>query len=291
MGGVVLVWGINLSVMKLAVGEVAPAVFNALRFPLGAAVLGFLVFRLEPHPWPHPEEWPDLVRLGLLAHPIYQLCFLNGLALTSASHAAVLVTTTPVFIALADHFVLRERLGMAARAGIALSFAGVLVLTLAQGGGSGGSLLGDFLVLASGVLWTAYSIRARILLRARSPLWLTAWALLVGTPFVVALGVPGLLRLDWSTPTAITWGGAVYAGLLALAAAYSWWAVGIRALGASRAAVFSNLIPVVGLTVAYLWLGETLPPLAWLGAAIAIAGVWLTTTRHLREAPERAGER
>ncbi len=286
MSGVVLVWGVNLSVMKLAVSEVSPLVFNALRFPLGAALLGVLLFRWEKRPWPEAKEWPGLVWLGILAHPIYQLCFLNGLALTSASHAAVIVATTPVLVALADHYVLRERLTLPAWAGIALSLLGVLVLVLARHDGEGGeSLLGDGLILFSSLLWTAYTIRSRPILRRRSPIWLTAWAALVGMPVIVAMAVPDLLRLDWTTPTMATWGGAIYAGLFALAMAYLWWAIGIRALGASRAATFSNLIPVVALAVAHGWLGETLPTLAWVGAGLATAGVWLTTTSHLRSLP------
>ena len=287
MVGVVLIWGINVSVMKLAVGEVSPAVFNAIRFPLGALLIGFLLFRFERKPWPAAGEWREMIFLGILAHPVYQLCFLNGLALTTASHTAVLVATTPVFVAIADHFILRERLGRREWFGIALSLGGVVLLTAARSPGTeGGSVLGDLLVLGSGLLWTTYTIRSRPLLKSRTPVWVTAWALLIGTPFVIALGIPGILVLDWDGLTAVTWGGAVYAGLFALATAYLFWAIGIRALGASRAAIFSNLIPIVALAVAAVWLHETLPTLAWVGAGIALAGVWVTTASHfLRPAP------
>jgi len=287
MTGVVLIWGINVSVMKLAVGEVSPLVFNALRFPLGALLLGALLFRFEQRPWPARGEWREMIFLGILAHPIYQLCFLTGLALTTASHTAILVATTPVFVAIADHFVLRERLGRREWIGIGLSLGGVLLLTAARSpGAASGSVLGDLLVLASGVLWTTYTIRSRPLLKERTPVWVTAWALLIGTPFVVVMGIPGLLSLEWGSLTAVTWGGGVYAGLLALGTAYLFWAIGIRALGASRAAIFSNLIPIVALAVAAVWLHETLPLLAWVGAGVALAGVWVTTASHfVRPAP------
>lgn len=281
MTAVVLIWGVNVSVMKLAVGEVSPLVFNALRFPLGALLLGFLLFRFESRPWPAAGEWREMIFLGILAHPIYQLCFLTGLALTTASHTAVLVSTTPVFAAVADHFVLRERLGRREWFGIALSLGGVLLLTVSRGSGTdGGSVVGDLLVLLSGMLWTTYTIRSRPLLKKRTPIWVTAWALLIGTPFVMVAGIPGVMALDWSAPTAITWGGAVYAGLFALATAYLFWAVGIQTLGASRASIFSNLIPVVALAVAAVWLREKLPPLAWVGAGVALVGVWVTTATH-----------
>lgn len=288
MLGVVLIWGVNVSVMKSALGEIPPLGFNALRFPLGTLALGLLVWRVEPNPWPSRAEWPKVVALGLLAHPLYQLIFLNGLAWTSASHTAILVGTTPIWVALADRFLTRERLPWAAWLGIFLSLAGVVLLVVARAtsraghGTEGSSLAGDVLVLCSSVLWTAYVISSRPLLRTRSPLWLTGWTFFAGAPVVVAMGLPTLARHDWSGATFRLWGGVVFAGLFALATAYWWWAVGVKRLGASRTAVFSNLIPVVALSVAWVWLGETLSPLAWLGAAVVLAGIWMTTSSRAR---------
>jgi drug/metabolite transporter (DMT)-like permease len=60
----------------------------------------------------------------------------------------------------------------------------------------------------------------------------------------------------------------------------------VKELGAARAASFSNLIPVVALVVAWLWLHESLPAVSWLGAILACAGVWLTTTSRSASAPK-----
>jgi len=277
MLGVVVVWGVNLSVMKAAIGEISPLAFNALRFPLGALALALFVLRFEPEPWPRWEEWRELVFLGIGGHAVYQLCFLNGLSLTSASHTSVLVAMTPVWVALADRFLGHERLPARAWLGIVLSLAGVVILVVARGPGGRSSPLGDSLVLISSSLWTLYVIRSRPLLGRRSPLWVTAWALFLGTPFVVLMGVPALVHTDWSRVTAVTWRGVVLAGLFALASAYSWWAIALQRLGAARTAVFSNLIPVVALVVAWIWLGERLSAISWAGVAVVSLGVWLTT--------------
>jgi drug/metabolite transporter (DMT)-like permease len=281
MLGVVILWGINVSVMKLAMNEVSPLVFNALRFPLGAAVLILIMWRYERDFLPSRNEWLPLFLLGLIAHPIYQIFFLGGLSITSASHTAVLISTTPIWVALGDHFHLKERLPAPAWAGIILSLSGVLILTVARGeGATESSLIGDGMVLIAGFLWAVYSVFSRPLLKRRSAVWVTSWAVFFGTPFIIALGIPGLLSLKWESLTVVTWGGAVYAGLFALATAYTLWAVGIKVLGASRAAIFANAIPVVALTVAWIWLGELLPPLAWVGAGITVFGIWITTTTH-----------
>jgi len=287
MLGVVLIWGGNVSGMKAALTQLTPQAFNALRFPLGAFVLGLFLWKLDPDPLPRRHEWRELITLGILAHPVYQACFLNGLALTSASHTAILVSTSPVWVALADHFLAHERLPAVAWAGIAISLSGVVVLVAARGGhGAPSSLLGDGLVLVSAILWTAYVIRSRPLFRTRSPLWVTTWALFLGAPLIVMLGVRDVWRTDLFHLSATTWGALVFAGLFALATAYSWWAIGVKELGASRAASFSNLIPVVALLVAWLWLHESLPALSWVGAILACVGVWLTTTSRSASAPQ-----
>ena len=279
MLGVCLIWGGNVSGMKAALSQLSPQAFNALRFPLGAFVLGLFLWRLDPDPLPRRHEWRELILLGIIAHPIYQLCFLNGLNLTSASHTAILVSTSPVWVALADHFLAHERLPIAAWVGIAISLCGVVTLVLARGGhGAPSSLLGDALVLASAILWTTYVIRSRPLFQTRSPLWVTTWALFIGAPLIVALGARDVWATDLTKINGTTWGAAVFAGLFALATAYSWWAIGVKELGASRAAAFSNLIPVVALAVAWLWLHESLPALSWVGAILACIGVWITTT-------------
>jgi drug/metabolite transporter (DMT)-like permease len=276
---VMIVWGVNISVMKTAVAELPPQAFNALRFPLGAIVLGLLVWRLEPGARPRREEWGTLVAAGVMAHPLYQLCFLNGLALTSASHTGIIIATTPVWVALVDRALGHEHLPRRAWGGILLSLTGVATVVLARSRSAGHvSLLGDALVLVGCWLWTGYVILSRQLLRGRSPLWVTGWALFIGAPLVVLLGIPQLAHANWSRVSLGTWGGILYSGLLALATAYSWWAIGLQRLGASRTSVFSNLNPVVALVVAWLWLGERLAALAWLGAAVVLAGVWLTVS-------------
>jgi drug/metabolite transporter (DMT)-like permease len=284
MVGVVLIWGLNVSVMKAAISEIEPLAFNALRFPLGVAALASLLLVRERDRWPRRDEWGDLLLLGIAAHPVYQMCFIYGLHLTSASHTAVLVATTPIWVAVADRLFGHERLPAAAWVGIVLSLAGVLVLVSARGGGDRPSWIGDGLVLLASMLWTFYVVRSRPRLRVRSGLWLTAWALFCGAPFVLLLGLPDLVRTDWSALTAKTWFGVFFAGLFALATAYWWWAAALARLGAARTAVFSNLIPVVALLIAWITLGERLPALAWLGAGLACLGVGITTVARGRAA-------
>jgi drug/metabolite transporter (DMT)-like permease len=104
---------------------------------------------------------------------------------------------------------------------------------------------------------------------------MTAWTLWIGAIGICIVGLPATLRFSLDSVRWTTWLAVVYAGALSIGLAYLIWYHGVRALGNTRTAAYSNLTPVVALVVAWLWLGEV-PALGQLtGAAVIIAGVWL----------------
>ena len=97
----------------------------------------------------------------------------------------------------------------------------------------------------------------------------------VGTIALVALGGPSIWALEVNAISPGAWLGAVYSGVFALAVAYLIWNHGLEHIGGPRTAAFSNLVPVVALVTASLWLGEDTSPTQVVGAIIIIAGVWV----------------
>ena len=81
--------------------------------------------------------------------------------------------------------------------------------------------------------------------------------------------------------------GIVYAGVLAIGLAYFIWYRGVRRLGSSRTAAYSNLVPVTALITAWLWIGETPGALQVLGAGVILAGIAVVRLAP----PARAGDR
>ena len=91
------IWGVNFSIVKIVLDEIGPLAFNALRFPLAAAVLGWIVWRGSHEVLPRREDVPRILLLGAVGNVLYQLAFIIGIDWTYAGNASLLLSTTPVW--------------------------------------------------------------------------------------------------------------------------------------------------------------------------------------------------
>lgn len=275
----VFIWGVNFSVVKAALAQLSPLSFNSLRFVL-ASVSMLLLSRTIDGAW-HvlPGDGWRLVALGLLGHTCYQLAFINGLARTKAGNSSLILGMTPIFVALLGAGLHIEHVRGRTWVGILLSFAGVAFIV--QGGAHGVGLgsetwAGDLLTLAATSCWAAYTVFSRPLLGRYTPLTLTALTMAIGTLPLIPLALPELSHQDWTAVSSQGWLGLLFSFSLAIVAAYTIWYSGVQRIGSTRTAVYSNLVPVVGVLTAWTWLGETMVPLQALGALIILVGIALT---------------
>jgi drug/metabolite transporter (DMT)-like permease len=277
LNAVALIWGINFSLVKVGLAELTPLAFNALRFPLASLLLYAILRSRGTIELPAREDVWRVLGLGVLGNVIYQLLFIFGVSLTLAGNASLLLATVPVWTLLLSVFLGHERPSGLVWAGIASTLLG-MVLVVVGGPGmqlGGASLMGDLIMVASAIGWSLYTVGSRNLIGRYGPTHVTAWTLWVGTVGLVAAGVPDLLATPLGELSALAWVSVAYAGFLSLTAAYLFWYRGVQRLGSARTAAYSNMVPVVALAVAWLWLGEK-PTLVQLGgAAVILGGIWL----------------
>jgi drug/metabolite transporter (DMT)-like permease len=275
----VLIWGINFSVLKVALGYFSPLAFNAVRFGL-ATLLMLLALRWQREPFAVARaDLLPVIGLGLVGHTLYQLIFINGMARTSPANASLLMATSPIFVVIYGRLLGIERTNRVVWGGIGLSFAGILLLILGGGDGlslGGSTLLGDVLVLGAAMLWAAYTTGSKPLLARYSPVRLTTLSMVTGTIPLVLVSIPALLQQDWHAPTAGAWVGLFYSAVFSVAIGYVAWYTSVRRLGTARTAIFSNLTPVVSVAVSWLFLGYRLAPLQLAGGVVVLAGLLLT---------------
>ena len=276
MLALVVIWGVNFPIVKIAFREMTPMVFNALRFG-GATVLLLAVSWCTREPLPPRAAWPGLVGLGIIGHAIYQISFINGLALTTAGNSALILSMVPLFIAALTSLLRMDRVAPRTWIGIVFAFAGLLLLITGRGGLHLGTatLAGDILTLFCSLCWATYTVFSRPLLRTMSPLQLTTLTMAAGAPVLLAASIPQLLLQPWA---AVSWqalAALAYSTVLAVAVGYVVWYASVQAVGGPRTAVYSNLIPIVALLASWLLLGETLGPVQAAGAAVVLAGVSL----------------
>jgi drug/metabolite transporter (DMT)-like permease len=275
---VIVVWGANLSVIKVALREFPAQSFNALRMILAAASF-LLVLRWRPPGETRViarRDWGRVAFLGLVGGTLYQLFFLQGVPRTSVANAGLIFGLSPVVISLMSAAVGHERLPWTRWAGGALSVVGLYFVVGVGATLAVNSLVGDAFVFVGMLCWAVYSVASRPLLGRYSPTVLTAWATVVGAALYVALSVPTLAATDWAGVSWWSWFLMAASSVVCLVLAYVVWYTGVQRLGATRTSAYSNLIPIAAIAVGWVWLGEPITAAQAVGAAAILGGVFLT---------------
>jgi drug/metabolite transporter (DMT)-like permease len=107
---------------------------------------------------------------------------------------------------------------------------------------------------------------------------LSAFTMIGGAIPLFAVAWPAIATAAWRTVPALGWAALAYSGVFALVVAYYFWYRGVRVIGPTRTAMYSNLQPVVAVLVAWPMLGETPTPWQVVGAVCIIGGLLLTRT-------------
>ena len=271
-----LIWGVNIIIVKAAFAVFQPLAFNAVRFPLAAMAL-ITVTRLLGHRLPPRRFWVPIALYGFLGNSLYQLGFIEGLGRTRAGNAALLMAANPVLTAVFSHLRGHEQVGRREWLGLALSGAGVALVVLGSGMevGFGSTVVGDLMLLGAAVCWALYAVGSSPLVRELGSVPMTAWTTALGTVPIVLMGLPSLANQRWNTVTPAAWGAVLYASLGAIVTGYLLWARGIKRLGSTRVAQYSNFTPVFAFLAAWPLLGEM--PTLWqvVGGSAIVSGMYL----------------
>jgi drug/metabolite transporter (DMT)-like permease len=274
-------WAINFTVVKNVIStDLPPIAFTALRFTL--ATVGMLLvmrsFRDE-----QPLTRRDVLQmagLGLLGNGIYQVMFIIGIDNTSLTNSALILASSPIFVAIFGVLFKLERLNALAWTGIVLSFVGIAIVIFGNAPAADevgkSNLLGDVLTLGAAIAWGAYTILVAPVVKHHSPIRVSAISIMFGTIPLVLLATPTFLTLDWSKVGLNSWLGVIYSGGFAIALGYVIWNRGVRHIGSARTAVYSNLNPLLAAIIAFFVRGDALTIYHLIGAVVILAGIALT---------------
>ena len=273
-------WGTGFYFGKIALTEMTVGHMVFYRFLF--ATLGMVP--LMRRPGLNRKEWGLLLLASFLGIPVQFLLQFWGLSLTTVSHAALMVGTMPVILALGATIFTHERLDWKGWLALAGSTSGVALITLSgthSHTANGPSLTGDMLVVLSLAIALGWILLNRHLMQGHSALVVTAYGILSGF-LMLAIWVS---VVDGPPPihgiSARVWFALIASGLLCTAATTFLWNWGIHKVPASRAGVFLNIEPALGSILGVELLGDRLGPAAWLGGALIItAAIILTTTGH-----------
>ena len=140
--------------------------------------------------------------------------------------------------------------------------------------------MGAVLILLANACWAGYTVFARPLLERNSPFRMAAVGTIFGTAVYLPFAAGDLARVQWSRIPWPGWGAILYAGLLAIFLCFAIWYASVKKVGSAKTGVYSNLIPVLAIFFAGLVLGERLTSIQAVGAAVTLAGVYLTRSGY-----------
>jgi drug/metabolite transporter (DMT)-like permease len=271
----VLFWGVNFSLVKLALRDLTPLAFTSLRFLLASGVLWVFLKAGGDRVRINRLHWPVVIGLGLVGTTAYQVLFIYGIAWTLAGNASLILATAPVFTTLLSLIFRQERSSPTAVFGVGLSVLGIALVVL--GGPAGvsfgaGTLRGDLAVLVAAAAWSVYTVGSVPLVHRYGVVPVTAATMWVGTAGLLIASLPALVGQDWAVVHTISWLAVIYSGAFAIATAYFLWYFCVRQIGSTRTAVYTNFTPVVALLVAWLTLREVPTALQAAGAGGIIVG-------------------
>ncbi len=273
--------------------EIPPLAIAAVRVLAGVFLLGLLAReKLREEPPLSPREHLELAFLALLGIVGNQVLFISGLSRSTATNAALLSATIPVFTVALAFLAGADRLSRRRLIGVPLALCGALVLMNVESFDlSGRTLPGDLMLVLNCLSYAGFLVAARGILRRRHPLAVTAWLFRWGAVPILVLALQSLSRVR---PAEITAGG--WAALAAIVAfptvvAYSLNTWALARTGPSTTAIFFYLQPLFAAALAAAVLGERPGPRTGLGALLIFAGVALATATAFSRPAGRASPR
>jgi len=206
-----------------------------------------------------------------------------GLTLVTATVGAVIVSTIPLFVPFASYYIFKERLTVMNRLGLIISFTGVLMVILTGGKGLSADPKGILLMFVAVFSAVGYTMLAKKLVTDYNPITITAYqsfyGLILFIPLFLIFELPGL---DLRSATTSSILAVTYLGVFGSGICFILLTIGIRELGAAKANVFGNLIPVVTAILSFFVLKESMPVLKVVGILVVIGGLLMSQVSGLR---------
>jgi drug/metabolite transporter (DMT)-like permease len=272
-------WGCGFFFGKIALAEMSFAHMVLYRFLFAMPML--LPLLVTHRPGLNRREWGLLTVAAFLGVPVQFLIQFYALSITTVSHAALMVGTMPVILAVGAAVFAHERMDRVGWMALAASTCGAGLIALSGGAHSkgGATLAGDLLVVVSLLIALSWILINKELMERHSHVVVTAYGLAIGTLMLmvwvpVRYGMPPVAGVSVKA-----WLALVGSGVLCTATTTLLWNWGMTQVPASQAGVLLNMEPLMGSLLGVLVLGERLGPSAWLGGGLILASAITLTTR------------
>lgn len=270
-------------IAKVVLAVLPPVALVGIRTAITALILILVqVFRRRFWLKERGDYW-RFAGLSLFGVVLNQLFFIGGLSLTTASNTSLLAVMIPVFALAVGAIAGFEKLTFVKIAGIILAGIGVIILIDPRKASfSSQTTIGDLCIVINCLAYGIYVATSKAAITRngtfRSMMWVFIFASLVCIP----LGAYSLSTIDIGAVETEIWLITIYIGIGATAAPYLLNAWALSKVNPSTVAVFVYLQPLIGFTLALLFLGERITTIFLISSALIFAGVFLVTRKYVR---------
>ncbi|MBT2447980.1 DMT family transporter [Streptomyces sp. ISL-43] len=276
-GVTVLLWASAFVSIRSAAAHFGPGALAFGRLLTASVTLG-LVLLVKRVPPPPRQAWPGILGSGVLWFGLYMVTLNWGEQLVDAGTAAMVVNIGPIVIALLSGWLLKEGFPPMLLAGMAVSFAGAVVVGLSTSHGGSASLGGVLLCLVAALTYGAGVVSQKPALKYASPIQVTTYGCFIGTAVTLPFAWQLADQLPQAPLAAVL--NMVYLGLFPTALAFTTWSYALARTTAGKMGATTYAVPAVVVLIAWVALDEIPAGLTLLGGAICLAGVAVSRMRR-----------
>lgn len=272
----IVAWASAFPAIRAGLVDFGPAELGAVRFGVAAVPAAIFLAVTRPALPRWSEAWRFLYG-GIVFVALYTT-FLNfGEVTVSAGAASFIINVAPIMVALMATFTLGERFSPFAWFGTFVSFAGIGLIALGEGGGITLNT-GALLILCAAVCTATTAVIQKPLFRSYKPLTVSAWNMVIGAVALSPLLPSGIEQASHAGMEALV--SAIYLGIVPSFIAYGSWAVALSKLPAGRASNFLYCVPPTATLMGFVWLGEVPGVVGIVGGLMALGGVVLVNLKR-----------
>ncbi len=280
-----LFWGGTFVAGRLLAEELHPIAASSLRFIAASSMLLLVILvRDKKLPLLSIKQWVAIALLGLTGVYAYNIFFFSGLQSVEAGRASMIIAVNPVVTTLLAILFFKESSTLLRSIGMILSVSGALIV-ISRGNPTiiftrdlGGT--GELYMAGCVLSWSAYTLIGKRLLNNIQPLIAVAYSCTLGAIFLVTTAIFTGHLADISQLSVTGMACIFYFAFFGTTLGFIWFYDGVKKLGASRAAMYVNLVPVSGLLLGTLLLGEHLDKSLLIGGILVFCGLYLINHRH-----------
>ncbi|MBU9712376.1 DMT family transporter [Bacillus tamaricis] len=274
-------WGSAFIAGNYATQDFSPITVAFFRFFFASLILLPLMWmKGKNRPRPKGKEWVLLALLGLTGIALYNICFFIATKEAPIVKSSLFIASNPVLIILLSALFLKEKITSRNLIGLALALTGAAVI-ITEGKFLSVIRTGfepiDLVLLIAVICWALYSVLGKVALQTFSSLVSTTYAVVFGTVMLFPFAMMDVTWPQVTNASMLTWGSILHMSIIVSVASFIMYYQGIKIIGAAKASIFINLMPLSAVILAVILLGEPLLPVHIIGAVLVLTGVTVGT--------------